>query len=160
MVIRIGFSAILGCVLYLFFGGNMKYFKPYEFGKWWLSMSPDLLQKLDAFREEWGAPVRISPHPDALGRHLGVEHLSQHNIDRWGEVRAVDIFPKGMDTVEDMSRAYDIARRVGFTGIGIYTDTKPSNMMHLDVRTNKPVGKPAKWSRIAGVYNSIERAFV
>jgi hypothetical protein len=125
----------------------MEHFQPSEFREWRGRMSVRLLHVLDAFRDEWGAPCTVSPHPDALGRHLGAGHTSQHNYDQWGEVRACDLFPKGMDSREDFARAYAIAKRVGATGIGIYTDTRPGNMIHLDVRADKPVGSPATWCR-------------
>lgn len=149
-----------GTVFFIFaayarFGGNLKYFKPYEFGIWWPLMNPDVLTKLDAFREKWGAPVRISPHPDALGRHGGENSHSQHNVDMWGMVNAVDVFPEGMNSKAERQRAYKIAREVGFTGIGLYTDTKPHDMLHVDVRSDVKEGSPATWARVAGAYVGI-----
>ena len=129
---------------------NLRYFKASEFGVFYPLMSKDLLLKLDEFRHRWGAPVVVSPAAGGIGRHGGGD--SQHNVDKWGEVRAVDVFPKGMDSAADMQRAYLIAREIGFTGIGLYTDTKPSNMMHLDVRAGTHV---ATWSRVAGKYLGI-----
>lgn len=127
------------------------YFKPEEFGGWYEQLSQQLLYKLNAFRDLWGAPVSISQNKDAVGRHTGT---GQHNVDLWGEVRAVDIFPSGMKTKADMKRAYDIAVRVGFTGVGLYTDTsKP--MMHVDVREGGVVGTPDTWARIDGQYKGI-----
>lgn len=132
------------------------YFKPEEFGGWYDQISPELLYKLNAFRSLWGAPVSISQNVDGVGRHTGT---GQHNVDLWGEVRAVDIFPQGMNSIEDMQRAYDIAVRVGFTGIGLYTDTsKP--MLHVDVREDEEVGSPDTWSRIDGEYLGINEVFV
>lgn len=149
-------AVITSVVLYGEYGGNMKHFKPKEFGFWWPLMSKKLLVKLDAFREAWGAPVIISSHPEALGRE-DPESNSQHNVLKWGEVRAVDIFPQGMDSQADRQRAYDIAKDVGFTGIGLYTDTQPQNMLHLDVRDNKQEGMPATWARVDGVYVGINQ---
>lgn len=133
---------------------TLEYFSADEFGAWWPFMSADLLQKLDEFRRRWGAPVTVSGAHGALGR-TGDGH-SQHNVDRWGEVRAIDVFPKGMDSLADRTRAFDIAKSIGFTGIGIYTDTKPSNMLHLDVREDRNAGDPAKWSRVGGRYLGID----
>lgn len=125
-------------------------------------MNADLLTKLDAFRDQWGAPVQISPAAGGIGRHNGGDDHSQHNIDRWGEVRAVDVFPmveirpgqyRYMSTREDRQRAHDTARAVGFTGIGLYTDTKPGNMLHVDTREGSRV---ATWSRVAGDYRGIQ----
>lgn len=126
---------------------HMEHFRPAEFREWWGQMSVRLLHVLDAFREEWGEPCVVSPHPDALGRNLGADGSSQHNVDRWGEVRACDLFPRGMDDRADFARAYEIAKYVGATGIGIYTDTRPSPMIHLDVRVDRSVGDPATWCR-------------
>lgn len=70
----------------------------------------------------------------------------------WGEVRAVDIFPKVggryIETTEELERAYEIAKAVGFSGIGVYTDTQPGHMLHVDVRSSRGT----IWSRIAGSY--------
>lgn len=142
-------------------GVNLKYFSPSEFGKWWPHMSPELLRKLDAFRERWGHPVQISPANGALGRHQGHGGTSQHNVDAWGEVRAVDVFPKlpagasgyrYIETASERARAYQMARAVGFTGIGLYTDTRPGDMLHVDVRPSSGV---ATWSRVDGSYMDI-----
>lgn len=139
---------------------EMQFFSPSEFGGWFNQMSPELLKKLDQFRKEWGFPVQISPHQDAVGREDATSQ-SQHNVMRWGEVRAVDVFPKNsiggyINSKAELKRAYDIARRVGFNGVGLYTDTAPGHMVHLDVRK----GAFAKWSRIAGQYKSINEALV
>ena len=148
---RAVFGVVLGLLLYIGYRTvknenlDLKYFKSAEFGVWWPLMSRDLLLKLDKFREKWGAPVVISSHPKALGRED--ESGSMHNILKWGEVRAVDIFPRGMDTLADRQRAFNIARSVGFNGVGVYTDTLPYNMLHLD---NREV--PVHWSRVDGVY--------
>lgn len=142
-------------------GRSVKYFKQSEFREWWDQMSPELLAKLDAFREAWGAPVVISTAQGSLGRNLGNASESQHNVDAWGEVRAVDVFPqvpagaggyRYISTRTDRERAYEVAKAVGFTGIGLYTDTAPGNMVHLDVRTSSRV---ATWSRVDGDYLDI-----
>jgi hypothetical protein len=139
---------------------KLRYFTPQEFGGWYEKMSPDLLKKLDEFRHQWGFPIQVSPHQDAVGREHPTSN-SQHNIMKWGEVRAVDVFPKNslggyINSAAERKRAYDIAKRVGFTGIGLYTDTSPGHMVHLDVRE----GSLAKWSRIAGQYKGIDEALV
>lgn len=142
---------------------EMKHFTASEFGLWWPLMNAELLTKLDAFRERWSAPVRISPAEGGIGRHNGSDDESQHNVDAWGEVRAVDVFPmietrpgeyRYMSTREDRQRAYDTARNVGFTGIGLYTDTQPGDMLHVDTR--KAGGRVALWSRVAGNYKGIQ----
>ena len=132
---------------------KLNYFSASEFGVWYPLMNRDLLLKLDAFRERWGRPVAISGNAAALGRHDDSE--SQHNVTRWGEVRAVDVFPEGMNSAAERQRAFDIAKAVGFTGIGLYTDTSAGNMLHVDVREPKSHGYVATWSRVAGEYGSI-----
>lgn len=130
----------------------LQYFGASEFREWWLYMDIDLLQKLDAFRREWGRPITISTHPDALGRHLG-DARSYHNVDRYGAVRAVDLFPQGL-TPENAAYAVQLAERVGLGGIGLYTDTRPSMMMHVDNRSD-----PGRWARVAGDYLGIDQAY-
>ncbi|WP_018014106.1 hypothetical protein [Teredinibacter turnerae] len=136
---------------------KLNYFSASEFGIWWPLMSNDLLKKLDLFREKWGDVVEVSRAPGAIGREG--DNRSQHNPILWGEVRAVDVFPKKngqyITSVADRQRAYDIAREVGFTGIGIYTDTQPGNMLHLDVRSDRTAENPALWSRIDSEYLGI-----
>jgi len=145
---------------------TLQHFSPSEFRQWWPHMSADLLRKLDRFRAEWGAPVRISPVEGGIGRHLGPDDTSQHNLDRWGEVRAVDVFPMVPDgaggygyihTRADRERAYQVARAVGFTGVGLYTDTTPGDMLHVDVR---PAQTLATWSRINGQYKGVRAVLV
>lgn len=139
---------------------KLKYFSASEFGLWWPLMSSDLLKKLDLYREKWGDVVEVSKHKDALGRTgVGGEDKSQHNVTLWGEVRAVDVFPKKngqyITSLAERQRAYQIAREVGFTGIGIYTDTKLGNMLHLDVREGRTAQNPAQWSRVNQNYSGI-----
>ncbi|MAY02477.1 MAG: hypothetical protein CMQ38_05805 [Gammaproteobacteria bacterium] len=147
-------------------GNAMRFFKRDEFGGWYESMSADLLLKLDDFRSRWGAPVVVSSAPGGVGRNDGPEGTSQHNVDQWGEVRAVDVFPmvRGeggrlvyMNSAEDRARAVRIAQEVGFTGIGVYTDTGPGNMVHLDVRIDRNAIDPALWARVSGQYVGIDR---
>lgn len=153
----------LAGVLLMIPNNRLWHFKPEEFREFWPLMSHELLFKLDAFRGYLprGWTVHISPHPDALGRYLGPDNESQHNIDRWGEVRASDVFIRNAEleyisTFEERQIAEAAARRAGFTGIGIYVDTVPGNMMHLDVRQDRGVSDPATWSRVAGVYGGLD----
>ena len=113
----------------------LRYFSAAEFGEWWPLMSTELLQKLDEFRARLGVPVRISPHSRALGRNDGPLSFSQHNVDMWGEVRAADVMFEGVS----LKRAYEVAKAVGFSGIGAYPDWQPSAGLHLDVRPG-PLG--------------------
>lgn len=148
---------------------TLRHFSPLEFGAWWPLMSNDLLLKLDEFRERWGGPVSISRASGAIGRDDEPDDTSQHNPIRWGEVRAVDVIPSDMDTPGDRQRAFEIARDVGFTGIGVYPDWSPSPGLHLDVRSDREPGDPAVWAGVQElqddgetrqVYVAIERGFV
>lgn len=117
---------------------NLKNFSPAEFGAWFPLMNRELLLKLDRFRDFYGAPVRISPAPGAIGRPESPG--SQHFPDP--QINAIDVFPEG----GDLQRGYDAARRAGFTGIGVYPDWEPSPGMHLDVRPDRTPENPALWS--------------
>ena len=123
----------------------MKYFKPNEFQGWYEQLEPSLKTKLDKFREEWGDIVKVSPVGGAVGRNLGPDNQSKHNVDYWGEVLAVDLMPKGMILVEDMNRAMSVAKDCGFTGIGIYPFWLPQPGIHVDVR---PGTRVAQWGAI------------
>lgn len=126
---------------------ELNYFKPEEFHGWYEFCSPKLLVLLDEFRENWGAPVMVSPAKGAVGRKLGNESESQHNFSYYGEVRACDVMPFNMgDDIQQRKKAYRIAKDIGFTGIGIYPDWKPMPGMHLDVRDDRMAGDPAIWS--------------
>lgn len=125
---------------------DLQFYSPGDFRSWWDQMSPQLLRRLDAFRRQWGAPVRISPVNGAIGRRD--DTASQHNVSRWGEVRAIDVFPDGMDGPSEAREARRIAQRVGFTGIGVYPPADPSPMLHLDVRNDRSPSNPAEWTAL------------
>lgn len=133
----------------------MQHFKPEEFQGYFDKLSPDLKVKLDNLREVWNKKIYISVAPGAVGRHLGPTNASRHNVDRWKEVQAVDVMPDGLENVSDAFMFYDMARKVGFTGIGFYPQWKPLPGFHLDVRE----AKFASWGRLGGVYVGIQSAF-
>ncbi|MDQ6970922.1 MAG: hypothetical protein Q9M16_10475 [Mariprofundus sp.] len=149
---------------------DIVYFTESEFGAWWPFMSDALLTRLDAFRKAWGNTVIISPAAGSLGRYMDKGAGSQHNVTRWGEVRAADIMPL-IDTPNgarslsrsELRQAYDVALSVGFTGIGAYPDWRPHPGLHVDVRTDRTQGSPATWSGIRTAngqeYFGVERAF-
>lgn len=101
---------------------------------WGKAMWQPLLLALDEFREQWGFPVVISPAPGAIGRLRPPTETSQHNLLRWGVVRAIDVMPVGMLSRADARRAVEIAAEVGMDGIGLYPHWKPRAGLHLDMR--------------------------
>lgn len=132
---------------------RLHYFDRNEFRGWWENMSPRLLVMLDVLRHQWGRPIEISGADGALGRAMG-ESLSQHNITKWGEVRAADVFPQGVATMDDAERFTAAAKLVGFTGIGVYPDAMPSVMFHLDIRIDRQPGNPATWGGLRRMIGS------
>ena len=135
----------------------LKHFKPSEFGDSVPYMHESTLLTLDAFREYWGARVDVSPAKGGLARWLGPDAMSGHNVDRWTACRAADLFPIGMVTAEDMVRAVACAVSAGATGIGLYTDTRPGFMLHLDTRPDRTPAHPRLWSRVDGEYGPISK---
>ena len=123
---------------------RLRYFTPSEFRGWWTVMDPEILTIIDNFRHEWGAPVFISPVDGAIGRRLR-DSQSQHNIEKWGEVRAVDLMPQGMKDRIDFKRAFECAKKAKARGIGIYPDWTPPGI-HLDSRRDRYPSRPATWS--------------
>lgn len=127
---------------------DLRYFSPDEFRDWFTSMSPRLLFLQDSLRHQLGAAITVSPHPRALGRENGPDDTSQHNIDRWGEVRANDVFVDGVTCRNTANRVIGVAMRTGFTGIGFYPDWDPSPGFHFDVRVSERPGEPALWGMV------------
>ncbi len=137
----------------------MNYFSASEFNGWYDKVSEKQLKCLNLFRHYWGAPVSISPVNGAVGRHGG-KSKSMHNVDRYKKVRATDVFPKGL-TADTLQKAYDCAKKAGFTGIGVYTEARPSIMLHLDTRDGARVAKWSAWRKKKGrgwKYDSIQKA--
>ena len=73
-----------------------QHFDAEEFREWSDDMSARLVTMLDVLRFKLGSPIEISASEYALGRNLGVGKMSEHNIDEWGEVLAVDCFVSGV----------------------------------------------------------------
>lgn len=132
----------------------MKHFKSKEFHGFYKQLSPELKEKLDLQRDAWGAKIYISKAPGAVGRRLGVMDLSRHNIDKWGEVQAVDVMPEGLECAYDVGRFIEIAKKAGFGGIGFYPHWRPWAGFHLDVRP----GPVKTWGRVGFEYVGIQTA--
>jgi hypothetical protein len=138
----------------------VQHFSQEEFREWSEDMSPRLVTMLDVLRFRLGSPIEISGSEYALGRDLGVGKMSEHNIDEWGEVLAVDCFISGVYNRAQVEAVVYEATGIGFTGIGVYSDTHNNQgddqvMFHLGVRPNELMGAPATWGRISGKYTSL-----
>ena len=125
---------------------------------WLPIMDPVLVEglgQLFAAVDQAGGRAFISPHPKSLGRTDGSATSQHYAAD--GELRAADVMIEGIT----LQRAYNIARNLAvFSGIGVYTDTRPANMLHVDTRKSRSTANPAVWSRVAGKYGAPNRAFV
>lgn len=139
---------------------DAQYFTADEFRCWADEMSPRLVTMLDVLRHMCGHPVEISDNDASLGRELGQGSQSTHNVDVWGQVLAADVFVSGVHYREQVEYVVDLARQIGFTGIGVYTDTSNNRgraqaMLHLDVRPTHDMGQPATWGRVAGSWTTL-----
>ena len=140
-----------------------QHFDAEEFREWSDDMSARLVTMLDVLRFKLGSPIEISASEYALGRELGVGKMSEHNVDEWDEVLAVDCFISG---IYNRAQAEEVAREakaIGFTGIGVYSDThnnygEDQVMFHLGVRPNELMGSPATWGRVDHDYTSLMAA--
>ena len=137
-----------------------QHFEAEEFREWSDDMSARLITMLDVLRFKLGSPIEISLSEYALGRNLGRGKMSEHNIDEWGEVLAVDCFIGGVYNRAQAEAVVYEAEGIGFTGIGVYSDTHNNQgddqvMFHLGVRPNELMGAPATWGRISGKYTSL-----
>lgn len=142
---------------------GLQNFLPSEFREWYDQMSPRLLILLDSFRHQCGSIVSVSGSSQALGRKLGKQSTSAHNVDYWGDCLAVDVFIDGVYLRAQVSGVVELAKRVGFTGIGVYADTSNNKgqaqaMFHLDVRPDRSMGSPATWGRVSGKYTTLDNA--
>ena len=137
-----------------------QHFTQEEFREWSDDMSARLVTMLDVLRFRLGSAIAVSASEYALGRELGRGKMSEHNIDHWGEVLAVDCFVSGVYNRAQAEAVVYEAEGIGFTGIGVYSDTHNNQgddqvMFHLGVRPNEDMGSPATWGRISGKYTSL-----
>lgn len=124
---------------------SLRHFKRHEFRGYDNLMDPALLVVIDEFREQWGAPVRISNSAHAIGRTYG---NGFHNYVKHGSVKAIDLIPEGMETKEDFERAVKIAQRIGAKGIGLYPKWHQGPGIHLDVGIKDGVDRIRTWSAL------------
>ena len=137
-----------------------QHFNQEEFREWSDDMSARLITMLDVLRFRLGRPIAISASSYALGRNLGRGKMSEHNIDHWGEVLAVDCFISGVCNRAQAEAVVYEATSIGFTGIGVYSDTHNNRgeeqvMFHLGVRPTEMMGSPATWGRVDHDYTSL-----
>lgn len=148
------------------------FFDKHEFVRsgenWYDLYNPRWLVLADSFRLQTGKCI-LSPHPRALGRRddiIGGTGYDAHNIDKHGLVEAGDTFPY-INELEgeslSMYKAFNIAKKIGFTGIGIYPEwtlnEKRRCGIHLDVRSGILPGNPTTWGYVDGKFVTIETAF-
>lgn len=146
------------------------FFKIEEFNRngenWYDKYDPRWLVMIDIFRLHTGV-CELSPHPRALGRRDGNDPnktgFDGHNIDKHGLVYAGDVFPfLGKDEYTSIFNAYSIAKRTGFTGVGIYPqwtkDGKRRCGMHLDTRRTITLGGTAEWGFVDGKFVPVKEA--
>lgn len=103
---------------------------------YWPFLNLGLLAKYNKFLARC-PDAFISPAPGAVFRLSADE--SQHALGR-----ALDV----MLPITTLDYAFEVAKEVGFTGIGLYPDWTPYKGIHLDVRLGRTPGKPAKWAGI------------
>jgi len=137
-----------------------QHFEAEEFREWSDDMSARLITMLDVLRFKLGSPIAVSASEYALGRELGRGKMSEHNVDEWGEVLAVDCFIGGVYNRAQVEAVVYEAKGIGFTGIGVYSDThnnegKEQVMFHLGVRPTGMMGSPATWGRVDHDYTSL-----
>ena len=137
-----------------------QHFDAEEFREWSDDMSARLVAMLDVLRFRLGSAIAVSASDYALGRELGVGKMSEHNVDEWGEVLAVDCFISGVCNRAQVEAVVYEATGIGFTGIGVYSDTHNNSgeeqvMFHLGVRPTEMMGSPATWGRVDHDYTSL-----
>jgi len=140
-----------------------QHFTQEEFREWAEDMSPRLVTMLDVLRFRLGSAIEISGSTYALGRELGRGDLSEHNIDHWGEVLAVDCFVRGVYNRAQAEAVVYEAEGIGFTGIGVYSDTHNNYgveqvMFHFGVRPTELMAAPATWGRVDHDYTTLMAA--
>ena len=124
---------------------------------WWPAMAPELLVRADVFRAMWGAPIMVSGHRRALGRHDDPTNRSDHNVNRHNRVNGFDAFPSGLRTRADAERARQIAQQVGLSSIGLYPHwSRPG--LHLGVR--KGNGGPAPMATWGAIQRDGQQMYV
>jgi hypothetical protein len=118
----------------------VKFFRPAEFGDRADDIDPRTIYAADAMRARLGSPLTVSPVLGATARFGGNARSQHYAIGR--RATAVDLMP-AMATLGDAYRAALGVQAIG--GVGLYPDTSPLPMIHIDTRPRKPGGGVFQW---------------
>lgn len=100
-----------------------------------------LVQALQCWRDLLGQPLRITPVLEGIYRTTGSPTSQHYAVGRLST--AIDIFPMAGSVGQAFLTALSID---AFRGVGLYLDTKPGFMIHVDVRQ----GDRILWVRTGG----------
>jgi hypothetical protein len=112
-------------------------------------MDPSVLNASIELRKAAGVPMTPCP---LFGAHVRTEGNSRHSTQGGTRLSdATDFFIPSHTT--SIIRILQVAQRMPeIGGIGLYFDTRPSVMMHIDCRPER-----LEWVRIAGEYIYLHR---
>lgn len=112
-------------------------------------MSPRILMTAVRLRQDSGVTMIPSPIPEAHVRQSGGSRHSTKGGLRLSD--ATDFFiPSRPDAIIRLLQAAQRIPEIG--GLGIYWDTKPSVMIHIDGRPER-----IEWLRVGGAYIYLHR---
>lgn len=118
---------------------TIRYYGPEDLSRW-ENLEFELVEKLDKLTGALGGqPFRIlsTYRTEHENEKVGGAPQSQHLYGR-----AIDIVVPG-----GYEKFLDLAKSVGFTGIGLYVNSKDVVSAHLDVR---PTNRIATWGKVIG----------
>lgn len=125
---------------------NIAHFNAHQFGVWFPLMSKRLIEAVDKMAETL-APMGYTFTLSRIGLK-SEDSTSQHNVTKWGEVRAVDlnVLLHGRKlTKSELAFLFGkIVELRLFSGIGVYPNWNTPGV-HLDVREDRTVTSPAQW---------------
>lgn len=127
-------------------------------------MTPDLWKQVEYFNpnENWGSPyrmdVRLIFYTDLFRKLLGSPYYIYCAYEKEGHATN-SMHPKGLAVdggVDNLRKAFMVAMRLPFTGVGLYKWWTPRNGVHLDMKPI-PFDQPKRvWYRdMVGVYHNI-----
>ncbi len=101
-------------------------------------MDPTFLERLEALREQFGKPMKVTSAFRCPAHNRKVSSTGEDGPHTTG--RAVDILIQGFDAF----RLVKIALALGFTGLGV-KQKSTGRFLHLD-DLQKPYPRPRIWS--------------